>query len=226
MAPENCSHCWSIGPLAVSAARSWSRQSFWFEEAAQPSSTIERRVAAGPVGDRRLDVDLDRETVGHLDRLGRARCATNRWKPRPRRCRSSSVGREAGEQHRASTGRRGRPGRRRRGGRRGGARCTGSRAARPSPCSSGDSWSLRGKTNHEPKNAGHEPRIADDRGLGASRSGCRRDRSRWRARSALHGGRRISDHGRRCSQAGTPDRSGPGRGDVSSGQATGGSVYI
>ena len=154
MAPEYCSHCWSIGPLAVSAARSWSRQSFWLSRRLLAVVDDERRVAAGPVGDRGLDVDLDRETVGDLDRLRRARCATNRWKPRPRRCRSSSSVGKPGSSTVAE-------------------RSTWS--ARNGvvevvavevgdveevgpldrrPCSSGGSWSLRGNTNHEPKNAG------------------------------------------------------------------------
>ena len=89
MAPEYCSHCWSIGPWAVSAAMSWSRQSFWSSSRLSPSSTIS---AESPPGPSVIDVSTWISTVRpSVISMGVA-CSvrTNCEKPRLRRRRSSS----------------------------------------------------------------------------------------------------------------------------------------
>ena len=79
MAPENCSQCRSTGPCERSWARSLVRQSFWSTRIDSPSDHHERRVAAGPVGDRRSrcgsrssdpGCDLDLLGVDRADELG------------------------------------------------------------------------------------------------------------------------------------------------------------
>ena len=139
------------------------RQSFWSTMRAVAVADDERRVAAGAVGDARLDVDGDGQpaevellAVDGADRFGEAE-------------RRASCGRARGSGSRAAARRcraaGGRAATARPSGRRGGARRTGSRRPRCGPSRSSSSWSLRGNGNHEPKNAGHEPRVADDRAV-------------------------------------------------------------
>ena len=119
-------------PFAVSASRSWSRQSFWLRRRLGPSSTISAESPPGPsVIDVSTWISIVRPSATSIGFAGSVR-------DEPVEAEAAQVplelGRgEAGQEHRSSTGRRGRSGTRRRGGRRGGARCTGSRAARPSP---------------------------------------------------------------------------------------------
>ena len=152
--PRTAASAGRPGRARRSAARSWGRQSFWLTSRAVPSSTTSAESPPGPSvmltsrrGWRRSRPSTER------DRLAVA-CATKRREAEPAQLalRARRSGSRAAAPWRR--GRRARPATPRRGGRRGGGRCTGSRVLDPCPQLVGDSWSLRGNTNHDPKNAG------------------------------------------------------------------------
>ena len=159
--------------------------------------------AESPPGPSVIDVSTWIATVRR--RRGRARSPSTRADevgeaegPQPL---VELAGRVAGDAGRRCPAAGDRPATPRRSGRRGGARRTGSRRCSMRSSSSSSSWSLRGNTNHEPKNAGHEPRVAHDRAVGgldedagvAERRGAHRSRD---ARQRRPGRRRRSGDGR------------------------------
>ena len=140
------------------------RQSFWSTMRTSPSLTTS---AESPPGPSVIDVSTWIATVSPPPRSSSSPSVvrTSSVKPRPRIRRSQLARRVAGQQDRdvaaqvvgAATARRS--------DRRGGARRTGSRRRSIRASRSSLSWSLRGKGNQEPKKAGTEPRVADDRAV-------------------------------------------------------------
>ena len=179
----------STGPSAVSGGQVVDPAVVLVEQADLAVVDDERRVAAGPVADRRLDVDGRRSDPRRARPAGRAAVRMKLLEAEARA--ACAPARRSGSRAAAPwpTGRRARRGRPRRGGRRGGGRRRGSRAARPRPADVGRQLVVAREDEPRAEERGHEPRVAHDRALPRSRSGSRRGRARWRASAVEAAGR-------------------------------------